>query len=269
MAIPVQPDAICELPLSSAEYNVLPFVDAAHKDTTTKDAEAAREELLKLISDHGLNDIFSLHLLHRHFDVPDAQVMVYVTVHGLNHPTYQVMASRRPEDVPSLRGRYFFAAPDGSLKAYEYSSDPQPDITHFRGFCSMFWKEVIRLRMQDVFALGLRPYFAITNYTEIEIPDARATVFIENFELAGSLETDWTNPSKRWDEGLPLKQAKAARKCARGKKPWRSRHKAVGPKSWAKDDQGNDVLNLEGHCLPTGCEAFNVLTNAMKYVSVM
>lgn len=265
MAFLVQPDVLCELPLSSAEYNALPFVDAAHKDTTTKDAEAAREGLLNLISDHGLSDVFSLHLLHTHFDVPEAQVMVYVTVHGPNHPTYQVMAPRRPEDGPSLRGRYFFAAPDGSLKAYEYSSDPQPDITHFRTFCSIFGRELIQLRMQDVFALGIRPYYALTNYTEVEIPDAHATVFVENLELAGSFETDWTN-SKRWDEGLPLNQAKSGDgRCKRS----RARHLAMGPESWAKDEQGNDVLDLEGHYLPAGCEAFNVLTNAMKYVSVM
>ena len=270
MASPVRSEAVCELSLSSAEYNTLPFVDTAHEDTTTKDAAAAREKLLKLISDHGLSDIFSVHLLHRHFDVPEAQVMVYVTVIGSNHPTYQVMAPRNPKDVPSLRGRYFFAAPDGSMKAYEYSSEAQPDITQHHSFCSSFWGEVTRLRMQNVFALGVRPFSALTNCTEIDIPDALATVFVENLDLAGSFETDWTVPSKRWDGALPLNQARSGIRCKRSYKPrGRTKHSAMGPEIWAKDEQGNDVLDLEGHCLPSGCGAFNVLTNAMHYVSAI
>lgn len=277
MAFPVQLEAVCELPLSSAEYNALPFADTAQDDTTPETAAATRDKLLKLISDHGLSDVFSVHLLHRHFDVPEAQVMVYVNVLGPNHPTYQILAPRKPKNTPNLQGRYFFAATDGSMKAYEFSSEPQPDINQYHSFCSLFWKEVTRLKAQEIFALGVRPYFSLTNATEIEIPDANATVFVENFELNGSFETDWTNPSEQWTEGLPLSQTRSGQRCRRGRRPPtvpRPRrnaaiHTALSSESWTTDEQGNDMLNLEEHCFLAGCGPFNVLTNAMNYVSMM
>lgn len=277
MVFPVKLGAVCELPLSSAEYNALPFADSAHDDITPEATTATREKLLKLISDNGLSDVFSVHLLHRHFDVPEAQVMVYVNVLGPSHPTYQILAPRKPKNTPNLQGRYFFAATDGSMKAYEYSSEPQPDINQYHSFCSLFWKEVTRLKAQEIFALGVRPYFSLTNATEIEISGANATVFVENFELNGSVETDWTNSSEQWAEGLPLSQTKSGQRCRRGRKPrpgpqkpWKTTiHTALSSESWTKDEQGNDVLDLEGQCLHAGCGPFAVLTNAMNYVSMM
>jgi hypothetical protein len=260
------PQALSELPLPAADYNNLPYVQDVHEVTKTCDAEAARENLLRLISDHGLSDVFSIHLLHKHFDVPEAHVMVYETVSDPSHPTYQVMAPRKPENMPSLRAKYFFVASDGTMKAYEYTADPQPDIVEHVDFCSMLWEEIHRLRMQDIFSVGVRPYFSLSNYTEIEIPHAQATVFVENLDMAGSIETDWANSSQRWDEGLPLSQASTIKgRCRFGHK----RHSSISPESMAKDECGNDVLYLDGKCLPAGCGVFNVLTSAMDYVSVV
>ena len=257
--------AVCQAPLSSAKYNALPYVDEAHEVTLSREAEDARLQLLQLISDHCLTEVFSLHLLHRHFDVPEGQVMVYVTVDGPDCPTYQIMGPQKPSGASSLRGRFFFAAPDGSMTAYEYSSDPQPDITQYRGFCSKFWGEVTRLGMQAVFALGVRPTSSLDDCTEIEIAEARATVFVQDLKLLDSYDTDWTASSTRWDEGLPLKQAQSGKKCKRSK----AKHTAIGPDSWAKDGQGGDLLTVDGQCLREGCQAFNVLTNAMQFVSVI
>lgn len=257
---------LSQYPISSSDYNALPHVSDAHETTQTNHTEEARESLLRLIADHGLSDVFSIHLLHKHFDVPEAHIMVYETIRGSSHPTYQVMAARKPESLPATHGKYFFAAPDGTMRAYEYSTDPQPDAAQYSGFCSMVWQEIHNLGKQNVFALGVRPYSPLENYTEIELPFANATVFVEDLELASSIDTDWVNPSQRWDGGLPLVQAKTrGGRCTYSK----ARHTSIGPESLDKDKYGNDVLYLGGTVLPAGCGAFNVLTRAMKHVSVM
>ncbi len=81
------------------------------------------------------------------------------------------------------------------MKAYEYTADPQPDIVEHADFCSVLWKEIHRLRMQDIFSVGVRPYFSLSNYTEIEIPYAQATVFVEI--------STWLAASKRIGQILP------------------------------------------------------------------
>lgn len=105
MAPSPQRKALSELPLPAADYNNLPYVQDVHEVTKMCDAEAARENLLRLISDHGLSSVFSIHLLHKHFDVPEAHVMVYETIRHPSHPTYQVMAPRKPQNIPSLRAK--------------------------------------------------------------------------------------------------------------------------------------------------------------------
>ena len=81
--------------------------------------------------------------------------MVYETISGSSHPTCQVIAARKPESVPAMDGKYFFAAPEGTLRAYEYSTDPRPDAVQYSEFCSMVWQEIHNLGKQNVFALGV------------------------------------------------------------------------------------------------------------------
>ena len=94
-----------------------------------------------------------------------------------------------------MHRKYFFTAPDGTMRAHEYSTDPQPDAVQYSEFCSMVWQEIHNLGKQNVFALGGRHYTPLENYTEIELPFANATVFVEDFELATSIDTNWVNPS--------------------------------------------------------------------------
>lgn len=63
--------------------------------------------LLEIIAAHSVEDIFSIHLVHKHFDLPDNRVMVYETITGPNHPAFQISSPRQPKECENLRGLYF------------------------------------------------------------------------------------------------------------------------------------------------------------------
>ena len=74
-----------ETPLPASSYNELPHIDDM-KDTASRHAKA-HAQLLGLIASHGLAQQFSIHLIHKHFNIPEGRVMVYETVRGPNHRT--------------------------------------------------------------------------------------------------------------------------------------------------------------------------------------
>ena len=67
-----------ETPLPSAQSNKLPHID------DMKEAAANRAKayavLLEIIAAYGLVGTFSLHLFHKHFDVPEGRINMYETI---------------------------------------------------------------------------------------------------------------------------------------------------------------------------------------------
>lgn len=187
------PFQLNEFPITSAQYNSLPYVNDSHNSAMAPDGEEAKVALLKLIADHGLDDIFSLHLLHKHFDVAESKVMVYTTVSSPQHPPFEILSPRKLETVSSLNGKYFYTTSDGNMRAYEYTADAQPDIYQYTNFVSIFSQAIVKLGMQRVFALGVRPVSGLRDCSEVEIDFYQATVFIEDLDLPDSFQTDWTN----------------------------------------------------------------------------
>lgn len=96
-----------EGPLPSAEYDKLPYIDNM-ADAAAKNPKA-RAILLGIIAAHGLSDKFSIHLVHKHFDLPEERVMVYETVSGKSHGYFLICSPRIPQKTPNMRGLYFKA----------------------------------------------------------------------------------------------------------------------------------------------------------------
>lgn len=71
-----------------------------------------------IIASHGLSQHFSVHLVHKYFDIPDDRVIVYETVEGKNYGGFILCSPRKPENCVGLRGLYFKAAPGGFMFAY-------------------------------------------------------------------------------------------------------------------------------------------------------
>jgi len=109
------------------------------------------------------------------------------------------------------------------MRAYEYSTDPQPDISqpHHKEFTSLFSNVVMELGAERLFALGVRPVSSLENYTEVELQRYQATVFIEDFELPDSFETDRMYPAKGCTANMSAVRQRASRGGREhGKRKW-------------------------------------------------
>lgn len=123
----------------------------------------------------------------------------------------------------------------------------------------------MQLGAESLFALGVCPFSGLDNYTEVELQRFQATIFIENFEIPDSFETDWTNPMKGWTaETIPVRQ-----RAPRGGPPGKRR---CGRRRWGhgalSHSDREKHLCLDGKILPTDCKAYEALSNAIRYLAV-
>jgi len=112
----------------------------------------------------------------------------------LAHPTFTVLAPGELEVVSPLIRRYFLAASDAAMKAYEYTTHAQPKISQHARWLSLFSQAIVEHGMQRVSALGVRALSSLGDCTEVEFVRYQATVFVEDLDLPNRLQTDWTNP---------------------------------------------------------------------------
>ncbi|KAI9815634.1 MAG: hypothetical protein M1832_005265 [Thelocarpon impressellum] len=148
-----------------------------------------------MIPQKRLGKVFSVHLVHKHFDIPDGRVIVYETARGPNHPDFVLSSPRMPERCENLRGLCFQATPDNKMVTYEFTTDPGNDITRHEAFVAEFNAAVMDLGVRNVFALTAKPTDARV-LTEFEMPDLASTVlaYEPNWLLSEgqkSTSTDW------------------------------------------------------------------------------
>lgn len=121
--------------------------------------------------------------------------MVYETVRKPNHPDFILCSPRVPDRCENLHGLYFRACPDGTMAAYEYTTDPCEDLSDHTDFVAEFAAAVLRLGVQNVFALTAKKP-ETKRYTEFEMSDLSSTILVNNSTwLPGpggnSTSTDW------------------------------------------------------------------------------
>jgi hypothetical protein len=254
--------------ISSHEYNILPQVKEAHESSEKEGYGPARAQLLELISDHNLNHLFSVHLLHKHLDAPDGKVMVYELVRSSDHPTFRVLVPRSPREDEDgealLKPKYFFATRAGTMKAYEYSREPMPNTEKYHWFFPMFARRLLDLKVEDTFCLGIIPSEQLTGATEIELPEFHATVFVRDLELPDPCAiTEWMTEAQAVDtEGILINQARnAAGRCLYHKMG----HGAAG---FEFIDGGEQKLCVNGVPLGKDTSAYSIITNALDYIAV-
>lgn len=71
MSDAIQSPVFDHKPCPSSFYNQLPHIDIASKEVV--EHLHTRDYLLGMIARAGLMKVFSVHLIHKHFDVPDGQ----------------------------------------------------------------------------------------------------------------------------------------------------------------------------------------------------
>lgn len=177
---------------SASSYNGLPHIDNM-RDVATAHV-GANAELLKLIKLHGVAHIFSIHLIHKHYDLPQDRVMVYETIRAPNHQDFVLCSPRKSIDIPTSRGLYFRATKDGRMAAYEFTTDPCQDLSSFTGFVAKFNQAVLDLGLESIFGLTVLGIGQGKKLTEFELTDLLSTVLVSdaNF-LPGSnaIPTNW------------------------------------------------------------------------------
>ena len=133
---------------------------------------------------------FSVHLVHKHFDIPECRIMLYETVKGTT--THQDFVLSSP------RALCFKAAPGGNMVAYKFTTDPGADLSAHEDFVAAFANAAVDMGVQDVFALtavSICPENTIL--TAFELAQALSTILVSDAswlpagDVAGSTTTDW------------------------------------------------------------------------------
>lgn len=272
-----------ETPLPSAEYNSLPHIDSM-SDAAAKHVKA-HAVLLGLITAHGVAHTFSVHLVHKHFDIPEGRIMVYETVKATSmHQDFVLSSPRTPEKCPNARGLYFKAAPGGNMIAYEFTTDPGVDLSAHEDFVAAFAKAALEMGVQDIFALtavSICPEKTIL--TEFELAQALSTILVSDAswlpeaDVAASTTTDWIAEdeyTKYADGSVPgiiqLKCTKTRSNthynvtCSRTRSGTHLGH-APNPFPEAPVDT---VLSINGERLEKGTESHAIISQALQMVDV-
>ncbi|KAI0409823.1 hypothetical protein F4802DRAFT_592707 [Xylaria palmicola] len=272
-----------EGPLPSAVYNKLPHIDDM-ADAAAKDPKA-HAILLGIIAAQGLADKFSVHLVHKHFDLPEGRVMVYETVNGKSHGDFILCSPRIPQKTPGMRGLYFKAALDGNMIAYEFTTDPGTDLSAHEDFVAKFAAAVLELGVQDVFALtAVTICPKETVFTEFELGQVLSTVLVTDSswlpaqDVAKATNTDWlaTTEYAQYTDGLvpgivQLKCTETRSKrhynftCSRTRS---GRHLGHTPTPVAGEPPQDNVLHINGEVLQEGTEGHAIISCALRMIDV-
>ncbi|TLD29467.1 hypothetical protein E2P81_ATG05761 [Venturia nashicola] len=172
---------------SRAIYNTFPD----HLDKALSDELQAHLTTLKsLIQSHNFEHIFTIHRLHRHFDLLQGDV-VYGTKH--THPIYAWLAKPTPTDIISLDETHphnICVSPAGHITSYEFRAGK------FNGFpdgLDRFLEEFISYirvhKLESVLGLQLIQE-AVRNMTEIAFSTC-TVMFEESNTTTQSIPTGW------------------------------------------------------------------------------
>lgn len=269
-----------EAPLPATLYNELPHIDSM-RAAAAKNVKA-HAQLLGLIASHGLAQHFSIHLVHKHFNIPHRRVMVYETIRGLNHPEFILCSPRNPEKCTNIRGLYFQASSGGKLVAYEYTTGPGEDLSAHADFVSKFAQAVLDLGVQNVFALTAKKLHRDV-LTEFEMPDLLSTVLVNNptwlpqdSEPGQSTATDWiaTPDYTTYADGPnPNVPGIISLKCTKTRS---NKHYNVtcsttrNGKHYEQKPAGyGDEFLLDGQVLPKDSEPYAIISHARATVEAL
>lgn len=261
---------IDESPLLASLYNKLPHIDDM-RDIAAKHAHA-HAALLGLIYSHGLAEHLSIHLVHKHFDIPDSRVMVYETVEGRNHPGFVLSSPRIPSHCTGLRGLYFQARPDGKMAAYEYTTAPGVDLSTYAEFVAKFARMALDLDVENVFALTVAA-LGDGLLTEFEMADHSARILVKDKPTwlpqgeAQSTSTDWiaTADYAPYADGVGGVPGIVQLKCLQVRSDGHYNVTCSSTRS-GSHYQGDADFMLGGEPVPLDSEPYFIISQAMQMI---
>ncbi|KAI1870189.1 hypothetical protein JX265_006359 [Neoarthrinium moseri] len=192
---PLNNKNLSEALLPAAEYNALPHIHSCKLEPLKH--HEAHAALLNLIAKNDLNHVFSIHLIHKHFDCPEGHVMVYEKVAGGKTPDFIVMTPREAAKTQGLRGLYFMANAEGKMIAYEYTTEPAKDLSAYEDVVADFATIANHYGVGHIFCLGAEGISSVENpQAEFEMAALSSTVVVDANSLPGINDlpytvTDW------------------------------------------------------------------------------
>ncbi|KAF3895174.1 hypothetical protein GTR04_5646 [Trichophyton interdigitale] len=257
-------------------YNTLPRVNLAKVDEEEQKWAAARGALLQTISDYGLEDVFSLHLLHRHYDLPASHAMVYEQSPYPPSDDLPFFEICRPRCIHSLeaarkpRGKFFFYRQDTeTMSAYEHTTEIGPDITSpaYESFIDDFCRVLLKLKAENVFALSLSsPSENSRILYETEVPAYKATLRLEKADwVPDGFNTDWISSTGEmggvYPRCVPRGANKPGDKHSRRRNSEHHRTEFIGP-----TDSTSVGVIWDGKNLDNESVAYSVLLKARELI---
>lgn len=245
--------------------------------------------LLGIIAAHGLQETFSLHLVHKHFDLPSGYFMVYENVQSTDHDDFVLCSPRLPQKCPNVRGLYFKAIAEGCMAAYEFTTEPGVDLSAHEDFVAKFSSAAIKLGVQDIFALtavSICPENKVL--TEFEMAHVLSTVLVPDAswlpaqDTAASTSTDWiaTQDYEKYAEGLVPGIIKL--KCLETRstpghynvtcsvtRSGRHYQQKRTPQFGTGGGPEDSVLEINGEVLHCGSEPYAIVSHALSLVDVI
>jgi hypothetical protein len=238
-------------------YNNLPHIDSVH---LTAEHEIAKQQLLQMILENNVGHLFTIRLIHKHYDVPQDKVIAHETIYGPASSVAMILTSKSPgQGKRPLRGKYFMAEPDGIFQAYKYTVDPIQDVSKQHvDFLERISREILRLGVERVFALAVFGTDPFQEFVEFEVPQLQATIALRPSiwlpQYKGAIQTQW----------IPAYNSNSSGKgghCANQA----GTHTAVGFEGPLQDISH---IYLAGTTLAPNTEGFEIFRNAMQAIAV-
>ncbi|KAI1097122.1 hypothetical protein F4804DRAFT_339516 [Jackrogersella minutella] len=257
-----------ETPLPSAEYNHLPHIDDM-KEAAGNHAQA-HAVLLGIIAAHGLAETVSLHLVHKHFDIPEGRIMVYETIESMAHQDFVLCSPQDPQRCLDARGLYFKATIGGSMVAYEFTTEPDVDLSAHEDFTAESTSATLQHGVQGVFALTVLsicpPEKILTEFEMSHVPSfvlVSDSNWLSAQDIESSTSTDWTATSDyaQYTDGSVLGIIQLKYTKTRSRKHFKvtcsstrsDKHLGHAPDTFSGETPMDSVLTINGEALDEGC----------------
>ena len=245
----------------------------------------AHATLLGLIASHGLADKFSIHLVHKHFDIPEGRIMVYETVPPTSsHETFVLCSPRHPGSMMKVRGLYFKADAKGEMVAYEYTTAPGSGLSEHQDFVAAFAVALVRFEVQDVFALTAHSICVKDKaLTEFELAYVLSTILVYDAtwlpaqDVVASTSTDWlaTDDYAQYADGdapgivqLKCLEMRAGHYHVTCVSPRNGSHLGRAPNPLHGGPAQDLSVELNGQAVEHGSKPHAIVAHALKMVNV-
>jgi hypothetical protein len=160
--------------LPAAIYNTLPHIHNM-EEIPVKHAHDIYD-LSALMKKYNLGDRVRIKLVHIHFQLKEGEVFAARDVVVPKIGACNIMQAVPVQLFQPLYPHHYFVNDNGDLAAYEYMSQPGPDLSQHPAFVHEFCQFVRERSLQRTLGLSLRHSDRLIATNELEYPEKRVCI---------------------------------------------------------------------------------------------